>query len=1017
MSKIKQFVLSFSILMLGVSFPLAQESGFGSIEGVITDIYSGETLIGVNVMVGETGLGDATDVDGRYSIRRIPVGSYTLSISYIGYVTIEETIVIRAGETVRFNAGLTQETLEGEEVVVSAQREGQVQAINQQLRSDKIVNVVSEAKITEMPDFNAAQAIGRLPGVSTLKSSGEENKVVIRGLSPKYNSIEVEGVRLSSTGGSQIGFSSQGGTSGTVNNDRSVDLTMVSPHMIRMISVYKSLTPDMNANSIGGTVNMELREAPAEPQISVMYQQGYTAKSNSYGNYRGVLSGSSRFLNNKVGVYILGNIESYYRDADNMSAGYGTFSNVVNPETGYPPVRVQNVTLNRHLENRNRYGANLIMDYRLPSGSLKFVNMFARLESDYTDYNQSLDYSSGNIDWSLRQGENIIDQRMHSLKLDYDLGFVDIDLSASYSSSANKLPSSPLYTFRQTSGIDNSQVQNDMIPEDLTGFIRFDETLAFLGNANMFSSDYKEEKFTYKADFEIPFNMGTSLTGFIKFGGQIDNQANSTDQETPYVSLNGTSQIQNQMLEAITNEFGIPDAGNGRFRASEFTNSDDNLYKSFLGNRFGNFFYAANPRFLNSIVDFVRTNPAFVATGDATNPGGWYDGPFQQLANDYEYSEDYYAGYLMSKLEFLGLMVIGGVRYENVEAEYFAYNARDARNPAAQIMYDTTSVTSNKFLLPMAQAKYSVFDWMDIRYAYTQTLARPDYHQISPKFTISNDGNTIWAGNPHLTPAKAFNHDVNVTFHANKLGLLSIGAFYKRVEGFTYRATYPLANINQANAGNDYTKIAGIDSVSRYQVIRNGQTVVGPNPGGELTVNTYINSEFDATIKGIELELQTNFWYLPKPFNGTVFGINYSHIISDTRYPLYDKESDFSTWPPTITFIDSSRAGRLIDQPNDILNTYIGYDYQGFSGRISFIYQGNAVSSIGRFPEQDGFTKDYFRVDFSARQKIPFLEGEFFLDITNLNNVNNRSAQRSIDGFTSVQNYGLTANLGIRLKY
>ena len=81
---------------------------------------------------------------------------------------------------------------------------------------------------------------------------------------------------------------------------------------------------------------------------------------------------------------------------------------------------------------------------------------------------------------------------------------------------------------------------------------------------------------------------------------------------------------------------------------------------------------------------------------------------------------------------------------------------------------------------------------------------------------------------------------------------------------------------------------------------------------------------------------------------------------------------------------------------------------------MSFLFQGNSVSTIGAFAEQDGFTKDYFRIDASVRQKLPWTGLQVFLDITNLNNRRNDAAQASIDGFTSQQYYGLTANLGVR---
>jgi hypothetical protein len=154
---------------------------------------------------------------------------------------------------------------------------------------------------------------------------------------------------------------------------------------------------------------------------------------------------------------------------------------------------------------------------------------------------------------------------------------------------------------------------------------------------------------------------------------------------------------------------------------------------------------------------------------------------------------------------------------------------------------------------------------------------------------------------------------------------------------------------------------------------------------------------------------------LPKPLNGTVFGINYTHISSSATYPW--RNDTTITIPPRqvkVITLDRTRTGRLINQPEDVLNAYIGYDYGDFSGRLSFLFQGNSVSNIGAFAEQDGFTKDYFRIDASARQKLPWAGLQLFLDINNLNNRRNDAAQASINGFTSQQYYGLTANLGLR---
>jgi hypothetical protein len=258
----------------------------------------------------------------------------------------------------------------------------------------------------------------------------------------------------------------------------------------------------------------------------------------------------------------------------------------------------------------------------------------------------------------------------------------------------------------------------------------------------------------------------------------------------------------------------------------------------------------------------------------------------------------------------------------------------------------------------------------------------------------------VWAGNPNLKPAHAFNHDVIVSFHSNELGLLSIGGFYKTINDFTYYTQYRL----------HATAPPGLDSLGSFT----------PRPQEGATLYTYVNSEHPAVVKGIEIDFQTRFWYLPFPLSGIILGLNYTHIISDAVYPWRDDVSRPNPTPPPrflVNVLDSTRDGRLINQPNDIVNAVIGYDFEGFSARVSFVFQGNAVSYVGAFTEQDGFTRDYFRIDGSVRQRLPWHGLELFMDLSNLNSETNVSAQQSIGGFTNEQNYGFTGSLGVRYRF
>ena len=165
--------------------------GTGSITGKVVDAESGEALPGATVLLKGTSLGAATDLNGKYTIQGVPAGAYTIRVTYVGYTTDEVKVEIQSKQTLSENIKLHSVGVRGKSVVVTVQAQGQNAAINQQLSSNKIVNVVSAAKIRQLPDANAAESVGRLPGVTC---SGREGKVT---RSPSMDSnLSTTGLRL-----------------------------------------------------------------------------------------------------------------------------------------------------------------------------------------------------------------------------------------------------------------------------------------------------------------------------------------------------------------------------------------------------------------------------------------------------------------------------------------------------------------------------------------------------------------------------------------------------------------------------------------------------------------------------------------------------------------------------------------------------------------------------------------------------------------------------------------------------
>ena len=243
----------------------ASAQNVGTIEGTVKDMQTGDALPGANILLVGTGLGAPTNIDGKYVIRNVPFGSYTARVSYVGYQNATATIRVEQAGTVKQDFRLQAVAVEGETIVVTAQAMGQNAAINQQLSSMPVMNVVSAAKIQELPDANAAESVSRLPGVSLIRTGGEGSQVVIRGLSPQYNQVTIDGVELPSdvSSNNNIVSGDAGAQEGTLGNlgDRAEDLSMISSTMLNSIEVIKAITPDMDAAVLGGVVNFGMRKA------------------------------------------------------------------------------------------------------------------------------------------------------------------------------------------------------------------------------------------------------------------------------------------------------------------------------------------------------------------------------------------------------------------------------------------------------------------------------------------------------------------------------------------------------------------------------------------------------------------------------------------------------------------------------------------------------------------------------------------------------------------------------------
>ncbi|MCB0280723.1 MAG: TonB-dependent receptor plug domain-containing protein, partial [Calditrichaeota bacterium] len=214
---------------------------------VIVKIVDEETklsLPGAAVSIEGMNRYAVTDVNGSAVFVDIAAGNYTLKVTYLGFQDKDEEITVGNGQSNEFTLQLKSGYLEGEEIVVVAGRlRGQAKAFNQQKEANNVINVVSSDQVGRFPDANIGDAIKRIPGINVEYDQGEARFGLIRGTESRLNSVMINGDRVPSAEG----------------ETRAVQLDLIPSDMIQNIEVNKAITADMDADAIGGAVNLVTR--------------------------------------------------------------------------------------------------------------------------------------------------------------------------------------------------------------------------------------------------------------------------------------------------------------------------------------------------------------------------------------------------------------------------------------------------------------------------------------------------------------------------------------------------------------------------------------------------------------------------------------------------------------------------------------------------------------------------------------------------------------------------------------
>ncbi|MEZ6001431.1 TonB-dependent receptor [Hyphomonas sp.] len=809
-----------SLLALGVaSAGLIQAASADVITGKVTDASGEAPLQGALVTIEELGRTVSSDRFGAYRFNNIPAGDYTLSVSYVGADAVTADVSLAGTAKVDLMLGGDVRYLDNILVVGSAA--AQAGAINQQRASDALINVIDSDGLGNFPDTTVADSLSRVPGLSIENDQGEGRYVSIRGINTDLISATINGVRTPSP-----------------EDRRGVLLDGVPSDLLDGIEVQKSLTPDVDADTIGGVINLKT--------ISAFDRDGQFFRAKLEGSYneiteeispKGTLTYSNVF-GQKLGVAASLNYQDLRIQAHNNETGgwgYNDDLGAFVPDDDYEQ-RFYDLS-------RERIGLVVNIDYRLTENTELYLRTLYNQYKDDETRNKwefrSLDeedpaltangfaFDYAEADAEVRVREEVRNIQTYAVGGQTFAGNWAFDYEISYAYAEEDDSNNHDVNFRSDdmsgSGIllwDNSNPKKPVFSGP--GF-------DFLLDPSNYEMDAYEREFTINEDTEWSYKF--DVTNDTVLG------------DTP-----------------VTWKFGMKLRDREKVRDENLMiyERDDVLLTDYItDNAQVSGWRMGNPMFEWPNGDLTKAlRNAF--TADELDADG---SNFDSLSADYTINEKILAGYGMGTFQMQNLTAVVGARIEATDVSSTGNIFFEEDDPAnvGKRQYEDTYA----HFLPSLNLKYAFADNLIGRAAYYSSIVRPAFGEMRPTFALNDDRDEAEMGNPALDPYEASNIDASIEYYPTKLSVLSAGVFYKSIRNAIFPVTYDIEDVPGSIDLSflDSATLAGLEEVA-----------------------TYINAG-EATVKGVEFNYVQGLGFLGGAFDGFLVSANLTLADSEATLP------------------------------------------------------------------------------------------------------------------------------------
>ena len=623
------------------------------------------------------------------------------------------------------------ETNEMEETIVVGTRASLMSAIDKQELADKLISVVDSDALGDFPDTTAAEAIRRLSGISIENDQGEGRYVTIRGMSSDLNSIAVNGATIVAP-----------------ENDRSVLLDGVPTELLDSITVSKSLTPDQDADSIGGRIDFTTKNPSdlKETLLKVKVDTTYNDNTESANSPRFSVTYGDKLSDNAGHVlgltYSEKEIVSY-----NNETGFGWDSD------GYMD---DDWEMRYYAITRERLGVTYEVDYAFADESRVYFNAFwneytdneLRWKDEYGKLDRTDELTNGMVTSRIRHdAETRVREEVRTISA---FNFGGETMISGWMTDANLS-----FSFAEEDDSDNADVTFRNYDKDFGGSVFWNDP---------------------QKPYVVALDPNLRNPADLEFDEAEFENSVSKDEETAF-AINAE-----QEFDFGTLKFGA------KFRSREKDRDNNKDFYTFDDQTMADF----NPQtlpwpFANQVFS-QQADPAAVYALRSLPLGMELDGQ-ETFVEDFVTEEEIFAIYGMGTFAINNTRIVAGVRFEDTQVDSQAFD---------QDGNQTTASSDHDFWAPSITIKHNFDEQLVLRAAIWRSLSRPGFSATAPALELEIDGDDISGkiGNPELEPYESNNFDLALEFYGDGMTFASAGIFHKDVENAIYKTIQKDATIN-----------------------------------------------------------------------------------------------------------------------------------------------------------------------------------------------------------------------------